>query len=327
MERLNKKKAVEIVLVCFLLFAAGTINAQIGIGTPTPNTSAQLDISSTSRGLLPPRMTQAQRDAILKPVAGLMIWCKDCGVLGEIQVYNGGAWMNMTGGYPALPIPTSVVIGTQEWMTKNLDVTTYRNGDTIPQVTDTATWNNLKTGAWCYYNNDLAMGELYGKLYNWYAVTDGRGLAPLGWHIPRQSHMYSDEWSDLASYLGSPTEAAAKMRSTTLWVIGSKDTTNWSGFTGLPGGQRNTDGSFSGMGNTATWWSAADISFGFRYSPIGYSVISAGKLGVDFSRIELTYSSTSYVEPIPDPVVFSPLTYTTDFPVKNYGFFVRCIKD
>lgn len=75
---------------------------------------------------------------------------------------------------PAFEAPTAV-IGTQQWMSKNLEVVTYRNGDVIPQVTDPSAWANLTTGAWCYYNNDPANGAIYGKLYNWYAVIDSRG--------------------------------------------------------------------------------------------------------------------------------------------------------
>ena len=71
-----------------------------------------------------------------------------------------------------------VKIGTQVWMNKNLDVTHYRNGDKIPQVKDSAKWANLTTGAWCWYKNDSAKDAVYGKLYNWYAVNDPRGLAP-----------------------------------------------------------------------------------------------------------------------------------------------------
>ena len=59
-----------------------------------------------------------------------------------------------------------VQIGTQIWAKRNLDVSTYRNGDTIPQVTDPTEWVNLTTGAWCYYNNDPELGKIYGKLYN-----------------------------------------------------------------------------------------------------------------------------------------------------------------
>lgn len=76
------------------------------------------------------------------------------------------------------------------WAKKNLDVSRYRNGDLIPEVKDDKEWENLTTGAWCYYNNDPKTGAIYGKLYNWYAVNDSRGLAPEGYHIPSDS-----EWT------------------------------------------------------------------------------------------------------------------------------------
>src|SRR5262245_42075520 len=78
----------------------------------------------------------------------------------------------------------AVKIGKQVWKIKNLNVSHYRNGDPIPQVKNNAKWAALTTGAWCWYNNDSANGAVYGKLYNWYAVNDPRGLAPEGWHIP-----------------------------------------------------------------------------------------------------------------------------------------------
>ena len=81
-------------------------------------------------------------------------------------------------------IPT-VAIGTQVWTKKNLDVTTYRNGDPIPEVTDPTQWKNLKTGAWCYYNNDASNNATYGKLYNWYAVNDPRVWLQKGFIYPQ----------------------------------------------------------------------------------------------------------------------------------------------
>ncbi len=97
MKQYIKTKAIEIILVAFLQLAAGIINAQIGIGTKTPAASAQLEVSSTTKGFLPPRMTQAQRSAIVNPAPGLMIWCTDCGLKGEIQVHNGTTWTKTTG--------------------------------------------------------------------------------------------------------------------------------------------------------------------------------------------------------------------------------------
>ena len=85
----------------------GGVNAQVGIGTTTPNASAELDVTSTTKGLLPPRMTQAQRNDIASPAAGLIIWCTNCGTAGELQVFNGTTWTNMVGGTATSPAPTA----------------------------------------------------------------------------------------------------------------------------------------------------------------------------------------------------------------------------
>jgi len=99
-----------------------------------------------------------------------------------------------------------VTIGNQTWMANNLGVTTYRNGDPIPQVTDPTEWANLTTGAWCYYSNVQGNGEVYGKLYNWYAVNDPRGLAPKGWHVPSDA-----EFTALETALGGTTIAGGRI--------------------------------------------------------------------------------------------------------------------
>ena len=96
----------------------------------------------------------------------------------------------------------TVTISNQTWMKSNLNVSHYRNGDVIPQITDSSQWANLTTGAWCYYKNDDANGPVYGKMYNWYAVNDPRGLAPVGYHIPNNL-----EWSNLTTFLGGESIA------------------------------------------------------------------------------------------------------------------------
>ncbi len=93
-------KIINFILSAFSLLVAITANAQVGIGTTSPIASAALDITSTTKGLLPPRMTEGQRNTIVTPTAGLMIWCSNCGLSGQIQVYNGTKWTNMTGGAP-----------------------------------------------------------------------------------------------------------------------------------------------------------------------------------------------------------------------------------
>ena len=149
----------------------------------------------------------------------------------------------------------TVTIGSQVWMTKNLDVSTYRNGDPIPQVTDLTKWNNLTTGAWCYYNNDPANGAVYGKLYNGYAVNDSRGLAPSGFHVAS-----GIEWRTLTNYLGGEKIAGGMMKEIgyTHWTSPNAGATNSSGFTALPGGCRAIGGFFS-LRDEGSWWSASDI--------------------------------------------------------------------
>jgi uncharacterized protein (TIGR02145 family) len=148
-----------------------------------------------------------------------------------------------------------VTICDQVWMQKNLDVTTYRNGDIIPQVTDQDEWNALTTGAWCYYNNDPANGVVYGKLYNWYAVNDPRGLAPQGWHIPTNA-----EWQQVINCLGGPFPAGGAMKEAGYehWWFPNFGATNSSGFTALPGGFRNQAFPGVSIGSDGYWWTSTE---------------------------------------------------------------------
>ena len=153
--------------------------------------------------------------------------------------------------------PPAIKIGNQIWMKKNLDVTIYRNGDPIPQVKDPKKWDELKTGAWCYYDNDSLNGKVYGKLYNWYAVNDPRGLAPAGWHIPGDK-----DWDELDIELGGYKIAGSKMKESgaTHWLAPNTGATNSSGFTGLPGGYRYLNGKFYDLGVSASWWNTAEAN-------------------------------------------------------------------
>ena len=156
----------------------------------------------------------------------------------------------------------TVTIGTQVWMTKNLDVSTFRNGDPIPQVKSNEEW--IKAGkegkpAWCYYKNKKKNGKKYGKLYNWHAVNDSRGLAPTGCHIPTDA-----EWTILSDYLGGEDAAGKKMKSTSGWNDEGNGT-NSSGFSGLPGGYRGNDGYCSLIGYGGYWWSASEYGTYYAY--------------------------------------------------------------
>ena len=153
----------------------------------------------------------------------------------------------------------TVTICNQTWTKSNLNVSHYRNGDVIPQVTDPTAWANLTTGAWCYYEdtsypNGILNGVTYGKLYNWYAVNDPRGMAPAGYHIPSDT-----EWTTLTTCLGGENVAGGKLKQTgtQYWLDPNTGATNESGFSALPGGSRNSMGD---MGDYGCWWTSSQYS-------------------------------------------------------------------
>ena len=152
----------------------------------------------------------------------------------------------------------TTTICSQIWMDRNLSVSSYQNGDPIPLVTNSTTWASLTTGAYCYHNNDPASEALYGKIYNWYAVNDPRGLAPVGWHVASLS-----EWTSLASCLGGTAVAGGPLKETgTLhWASPNTGATNSSGFTALPGGYRANTGTYSSVpGTLINWWTSTQVN-------------------------------------------------------------------
>jgi uncharacterized protein (TIGR02145 family) len=175
------------------------------------------------------------------------------------------------------PIINSVKIGDQEWQMKNLDVDRFRNGDPIPHAITDEEWKaagERGEPAWCYDDNDAENGKIYGKLYNWYAVNDVRGLAPEGWHIPTDG-----EWTTFTNYLGGQGVSGGKMKSrgTAYWKSPNEGATNESGFSALPGGYRGYGGggSFVIIRRTAVFWSATEGDFNnawnrFLYDNTGY---------------------------------------------------------
>ena len=155
----------------------------------------------------------------------------------------------------------SIKIGEQTWMTDNLNVDKFQNGDSVPQVKTDEEWENAakeKKPTWCYYNNDPANDAQHGKLYNWYAVNDPRGLAPTGWHIPANK-----EWKELTDYLGGWKLAGTKMKSREGWYDGGNGT-NESGFSGLPGGRRSKYDrdtyTFIAIGKFGYWWTSTKFT-------------------------------------------------------------------
>ena len=221
---------------------------------------------------------------------------------GQMLFWNGTSWISIDPGSTGETLTfcnglpswgACILICNQIWKAKNLDVSTYRNGDIIPQVTDPTQWQSLTTAAWCYYNNDPANEAIYGKLYNWYAVNDPRGLAPIGWHIPSDT-----EWATLISCLGGSNVASGKLKEagTSHWLNPNGDATNSSGFTGLPGGLLGNGGNFFYLGTHGYWWSSTE-------------------------REDNSTNAWSYILRYDDGTI-----YRFD-DRKEYGYSVRCIRD
>ncbi len=199
----------------------------------------------------------------------------DCGTITDV---DGNVYQTIT-------------IGNQVWMAENLKVTHYRNGDPIPNVTGSSSWSDLSTGAFCEYGNDINNVATYGRLYNWYAVNDSRNIAPSGWHVPSDA-----EWQTLVDYLGGANIAGVKMKEagTVHWNSPNLGATNESGFSALPGGHRNTGGSFLERDLHAYFWSSTEFN--------SYA---------SWDRAMSYLTSQVY-------------QYYYD---KRYGFSVRCVKD
>lgn len=162
-----------------------------------------------------------------------------------------------------------VQIGNQVWSAQNLSVSTFKNGELIFHAQTEEQWETAGSegvAAWCYYNNDSVSGKKFGKLYNWYAVNDARGLAPEGWHIPT-----SEEWTTLSDFLGGDDVAGIKLKSDTGWADKGNGN-NISGFSALPGGYRYFGGLFFNAGLDGGWWTSTESGEGFAMLRYLYSV-------------------------------------------------------
>lgn len=185
-----------------------------------------------------------------------------------------------------------VTIGTQCWLGENLKVTHFRDGSLIPEVTDDETWKLLNTPSMASYNNDNSNDATYGKLYNWFAIGDSRGICPEGFHVP-----HNNEWTVLTKYLDPENDNAAgrlKEAGTEHWLTPNTGANNSSGFTGLPGGMRFREGQFDFLGQNGLFWSTREDD--------------------DFEAYFLTLTYDS------------PVSHQTVM-FKQAGFSCRCVKD
>jgi uncharacterized protein (TIGR02145 family) len=270
-----KLKELVIIISSMVIMSAQMNGQNVGIGANmfTPDNSALLELQSTNRGLLLPRMTTAQRDAISNPAQSLLIFntTTKC-----FETYVGNVWRavwcDFTCGTSTVTYDgftyNTVQIGNQCWLKENLRTTKYNDGTSITNVTDNATWTSTTSGAYCCYSNSTSNCTTYGALYNWYAVTTGK-LCPSGWHVPSDA-----EWKTLEMYLGMTqaqadatgwrgTDQGSKLAgSANLWTDGVLDQNanfGTSGFSALPGGYRDySGGSFYGLGYDGYWWSSTE---------------------------------------------------------------------
>ena len=199
--------------------------------------------------------------------------------------------------------PNEVIIGKQLWMGKNLNVDKFRNGEIIPEAKTKEEWEKAgenEQPAWCYYNNDNTNGEKYGKLYNWFAVNDPRGLAPKGWKIPSY-----EDWKKLIDYLGGTDIAGFKMKSVNGWSENGNGS-NESGFSGLPSGSRMEMDDFKFDGKSGNWWSSTQ----------GGTFTDGLEGALSYSAIGLTLDPEEYV-------IFGDWSGY----YKVNGLSVRCVRD
>jgi len=151
----------------------------------------------------------------------------------------------------------TVTIGTQVWLKENLIVTHYNTGDEIPNVSSNATWLSLSNGAYCNYENNASLAPTYGRLYNWFAVNDNRGICPTGWHVATDA-----EWTILTDLLGGEAVAGGKLKEagTLHWPSPNTGATNEVGFTALGGGYRSNTADYIGFGGIGSWRCSTESS-------------------------------------------------------------------
>lgn len=261
------------------------------------------EIRSANKGVLIPRLTQEQIQAVADPADGLLVFCTTD---KKFYTYVGSenVWTDLIYGPDSIiytPCPgipevyygdknyTTVQIGNQCWFRENLDI-----GTMIPGASGQT--NHSIIEKYCY-NDEVLNCKDYGGIYQWdnmmqWSATPGaQGICPPGWHVPTYG-----EWEQLVTYLGGWAVAGGKMKETGTahWISPNTLATNSSGFTALPGGTRYNNGSWNDFGNIGEFWSSTTVG---------------PSSGSNIELYALSGESSGGVA------------------VKSYGFSVRCIKN
>ena len=206
----------------------------------------------------------------------------------------------------------TVIIGNQEWMGENLNVTRFNDGNKIPNIVESKMWANFLNEAWCNYNNNDSIGSIYGKLYNWEVVNNNKNVCPIGWRIPNKT-----DWDKLFNTIGGSNIAGSPINGSALremgqkhWLLKDTSAFNSTLFSSLPAGLRTTffDSSlFHQLGYYTCYWSTTNLNNDIKPS---FSVIlKCGEGQIPKSYIsEQTLFGFSYLE-------------------KSSGISIRCIKE
>ncbi len=228
---------------------------------------------------------------LLIPAVILLI--SGCGAReSAISNASGNSKNSLTRG---VAVQETVTIGNQEWMATNLSVDVFRNGDPVPHAESDEEWlqaGENKQPAYCYYNNDPENEKRYGKLYNWYAVNDPRGLAPEGWRVASL-----DDWNQLIDFLGRDDNPAAKLKTKEGWDdfqgVSGNGTDDY-GFSAMPGCFRYDNCLFFVPDRFGIFWTTTEKGPAFAW-----------QLSINFNRTDVSQHYRS----------------------KEHGFSVRCLKD
>lgn len=299
----------------FLLFNFSALSQSVGINATgaTPDSSALLDLNSSTKGFL---ITRADTANIQLPAFGLMTLSP---VDSCLYMYSGIKWISQGGVGSNCPCAGSssttttppnnftcgdniqdidgntygtVQIGSQCWTTSNLNVTKYNDGTSIHEEQDANTWNTYTLPAFCWYSNDPTNGNTYGALYNWFVVNQG-DVCPTGWHVPSDG-----EWCQMENAVEANVDPSCSVFFWRGTHVGenlkatSWDGDNTSGFTGLPSGYRwggvnNTNkGIFDGIGSmTQIWTATADGTNSYGFPAALKRNLNAGNNGVFRQRV------------------------------------------
>jgi uncharacterized protein (TIGR02145 family) len=275
-------------------FSVDAANDRVGIGTTTPNASSALEVSSTTSGFLPPRMTYVQRNAISTPMAGLMVYCTNCGVNGEPQFYNGVSWLNMAGGAGSIPIPTVVV-------------------NTSASTTLTFMAHNL--GADNSLNQDTPVQGIHGNYYQWGISTIVAGAstssgAISGWNANAAAN---GAWADGSKTANDPCPTGYRVPTNAQWnlVYSYNAQTTTGSFTSSETNFASASHFDAGV-NKLTLPAA-----GYRNDSNG-ALINRGSNGYYWSSTENGSSNANIL-------YFSSINASPSANNRRHGFSVRCV--